>query len=224
MISSENKFVGNFDEGLLVDMTEFEKRYYQTWLWYKNDLFYVAAVGSGGISLENPKVGKVLLNSITSEKLEVKWPETGYFNFYGDLCFACRVPDRQWKRGITSKNVKLFLVVPKIFGPAVGREDLSLSNKYEALSAALAETLSLTIKQGITYLNINKNLRSIALNRKWGLSPSLLNKDSRFFLYYGFRLVGTVNLEKNKIDITYEPLRQEVLDMIRDRENNEWQV
>src|ERR1019366_1707441 len=107
------KFIGKFDNSMLEDMAEFDKRYKETFVFLKlpeHSEFLCLSYGNKGDKalFFNDTYGEILLDSFTDIDVSVRWPKQGLFQLGYEAIFICRVPERQWKRGPCSKNLKMY--------------------------------------------------------------------------------------------------------------------
>ena len=217
-----SKFIGRFDNSLLEDMDEFRKRYENTYLFITMNnirrLYYVTEVRATSILVFHSSVGTLEINRNTEVVLEVAWPEQGLFNFKNGLYWAARIPDRQWRRAISTKNIWLSNVVEELYstGPVKINED-SLEAAFET---PVYQGLAKAVEQIATTYSWG-----VALNRKWGVTHTPSPKVTKnFILWRGRRVVGTVNFKSKTIDVKFPPLLQEVQDLNSYKENGLWKL
>ena len=217
-------FVGRFDPGMLETIDEFRKRYEGTYLLVSPPdkepyLGYASAFEDSKILFYNGQDYKhVPLYSDC--KLEVVWPETGLFNYKNTMHFVERVPDRQWKRAITPKNVAFHNILTGwLSGYSTGRCKVST----DIIEASLASMASCGISEGIHTLTESKELVSYAMTRSWGVSfhPSV---NSKFLLWYNQSLIAEITAKTKKIELIVPVLKQELVDFLRDTKDEKWTV
>ena len=218
----QSKFIGRFDNSLLEDMEEFRKRYENTYLFITMNkirlLYYVKEVKADYILVYNSSVGTLELDRDTEIELEVAWPEQGLFNFNNGLYWACRIPDRQWRRAISTKNILLSGVVDNFYDLAPPKVN------EDSLIAAFETPVYTSLKQACNQLATTDSW-GVALNRKWGVTHTPSPKVTKsFILWRGKRVVGTIKLSSKTIDVRFPHLFQEVRDLNRYKENSLWQL
>lgn len=214
------QFVGNFDESMLHDMSEMSKRYKDTYLFCRTPnhpkwaLYNVEHVDDDHVYLRNDKHGSVVLSSTSAAELNAVWPDSGFFNFEKSILHVARVPDRQWKRGPCSKNLRISDPILRLFHVSTSKFSMS------ALEASYDDK-NYTIKQALALIN-KKELVARALSRQWALSLPTWVSDDEYLLWYQHTPVAVVNSRAGTITCQYEHVKQELQDFIRDHEANTW--
>lgn len=163
------------------------------------------------VTLENVRLGRIILNYETRGEFNFEYPQTGYYNFRGIATIFQRRHLRQWKRGICDATCSMDTpysqilrirwnsqpTTAKLFAAFRPRPDVtSLSKATRMLDGGCYLSVPLTSKMAL------------------GLSPS--GKTKAYFLWYLEALVGRVVVRKNKSSITLaeSQFKQEVADLL----------
>ena len=218
------KFVGRFDNSCLEDLAEFRKRYENTHLFVHlptgKELAYVSNVGDSLVHLETINYGTLLVQQETDIEFEVEWPETGLFQLDHCMMWGSRVPDRQWKRGVYSKNYHMFDPCRRLFTPA---GLLSANVGLKTLESAYKVVNPKPLSEAVHEL-ISKQFVSLAISRDWGLSWSPIADNKCLLLWRGARPVAEIAPKSKQISVHFQPLEQEVKDFVRDNREPVWQI
>jgi len=216
-----SKFIGRFDNSMLEEMVEFEKRYSKTWIWakFKNldwTLWHIDNISEESVLLQNPEMGDVLLKPNTDVELEVRWPKSKFFNFNNTIFWGFKIPDRQWKRAPCQKNYAAVRTLDSLFGFRNGPTPLST----ELLQTAFQPTANLQIIAAINQLK-NSSISGVALNDNFAISLPPVRKDF-YLLWYKNQPVAEVSPTSKTISVRTTHLHQEVSDFLRDNEQTKW--
>ena len=173
---------------------------------HNNGMLEVTSLNGGSASLKYPAC---------LENLDLNQPNPGYFNLQNCAIYFFKYPDRQWRRGITNKNVELYNPLQSIL-PETHIYCPTLS--FKSVAALFDKNFCPTMEMAIECLNHTH--MSVALSSKLmvSLSPS---PESPMVLWWGCTPVGKLVNQSFKIsDPTFE---QEVFDEFRKLDiNRQW--
>lgn len=165
----------------------------------------------GHLVFNNPTVGNVLLSLENQERVKIKFPDPGCYNFAasGHTGFFNRMPERQWKRALCTQNSKVsypFTAAVRWGGyDWATLQDIFFPHYY-------------SVQEAINVLNHRTSSigNSMALSK---LFTVVKGKDT-LYLAAGKSLIGFVGPEK--IVVEYPPLVQEAKDFFG--ENLVWKT
>lgn len=218
------QFIGVFDNSLLTDMTEFIKRYSDTYLFLEHPNFGKVLCFCKGFSdhsseikFFNEELGNIYLNSNTDVKVSILWPETKLINYENNFYYLTRIPERQWKRAPNKRTIRVYSPIHEMIGIADTNKPFD-----KILEQAYKPEEHTTILQAINELK-NSSLTGKAINNNFAVSLPTY-KTTAFILWYNFSPIAYIKPKTRTIEVQYQPLKQEILDFIRDYEQNSWNV
>lgn len=223
------KYIGSFDNSLLREVAEFEKRYTNTWLYIEQpgkiaDFFMFKKAGEGKYKFWNPEYGYITLNEETEVTVSCVYPPLGFFNTGSGFAHFQRYPERQWKRAPCQNNC----VVRQRH--LTMRASNNIAVDYTKLQDALKgnfgpKNLTQCIDNILAMTKVVDKVDGCALNRQWAvsISPTSLGYND-FLLWYMNLPVATMSI--GVIDTRlYNPMvKQEIMDLLRDTNDINWEV
>jgi len=203
---------------------EFEKRYLETYLYLEfpnkvteSGFFYLSGVKNRDST--NPLLEfsnenwNIVVSPLSDVIITARWPESGLFNYKNTIYIFNKIPQRQWKRGVSSGNSEIRNVGASL-AQATGRIYYRLDS--EILNAAVKEEYPKTIEDACFNLRYSNNI-GLAFSREFSIfiSPFKPGKDmNEFLLTRNETPVGLIFLGEKKIQIMNEFLQQEIKDLI----------
>lgn len=218
-----SKWIGRFDDSMLENTDEFDKRYRDTFLFVRVEslgkmLMYCRGTDSGKVVFNNDTLGEISLTSMTDVEVTSEYPERGLFQFGKECLLIQKIPDRQWKRGPCSKNMQIRSPVRALVDKypllPVTMEVMESSYRGRDTVLRLLDTINMFKKGGCI---------SVRLNNDWFISLPPKNSQS-YVLWYRNNPCSTV-IPGKRILVSKNPyLKQELLDFAKYHEENTWTV
>lgn len=219
----KKKFVGAFDDTMLQELNEMKTRYANTFLFLQKEpdspkeLVEITEITESGVVLRSPHSGMSVLTPKTSAELSVEWPRYGFFNHNGGLYYVCRLPDRQYRRAPSHKNLVIQNIYSSIYGPPCGWG-------YDEIASAFEDRPFIPLKVALDMLK-DSSVYGVALTDEFGITEHTAKKKNNPYLFwYMGSPIGEIVPDKHRIVVRYEPVKQEVSDFIRDFEGNTWKL
>lgn len=177
---------------------------------FGDQLFFIEGVENTRIVGQHESGEKfcIYLNDETPYEMDYILPHKSFFQYQDHAVLLCRIPAKQYLRGLASSNTSLSYLDP---GGKPKGHDLS----FEILRAFVnkGEWPSLTAAWGI------QNQYSVALS-----SRMMLNRQNRQ-LYIDFMPVATINAAQRRIDVKKALFLDEVNDLLASTEEaQKWEV
>lgn len=208
---------------------EFEKRYIESYLYLsfldtpqENGYYFLQRIQDKEcknpfLIFNNHKWDNLRVGIDTSVSIECKWPEIKLFNHKNNVYSFTRFPQRQWKRGIASSNTFIKKVVDTLFG-------IGDSNYFhtEELNSTLKPFEVTNIQDAVYWNKIFPNSCGIAFNSNFALFKSPITKEEEnYLLVRNSNPCALVYPELKLIEVKYEYLEQEIIDLIK-QEGSQW--
>lgn len=183
------------------NVRDFSARYRNTfgWLIGENDkrtLVQVTAVSDDKVRFVDIRGAEYFASADKGVQFEFLPVTRGVFNIgNGQVVFVCRVPARQWHRGICANNTQLFVIDPKH-----GLEQLPVDLKY----VNLLFNTKVDVKDLVNRF-LADAVKSVALDKHFALVG-----DKVWFMN---NPIGSIT--SNNIKLDNDMFRQELSDVIR---------
>ena len=221
------KFIGSFDGSLLEDVDSFLKYYKDTYLcvtYPPQNLFnkwlrvgYLEKQGIVFIDEENDK--NYIFYKNTEATFEMKWPSSKLIDKENSICFVCRIPDRQWRKGICRNNLLITPVIDYVTKNAILNNPV---NQY-TIDLCFEDQSERTILQSVELFK-KSNIVGRRLNDDWGVTLPTKASFKGFVLWYHLTPCGIIHVKSKTIVVHHHPMFQEVSDFVRDYEGNKWNL
>lgn len=227
-----NRFIGEFDDSMLQNMEEFDKRYKNSYLLIeseKNTNYYCyqdhAFTPSENLKLRfyNKEAGNVFVNSFNGkQKVSVRLPEVGYFNVphLGVAYIFNRRPTRQFRRGLCSENFTIHTPLDMVLATI----KLNIRNRLggDFLIYALEKHFLPLNKVLSMFEEDSFSTKSAAISNTFALSKSHLENEERPLLWFLKNIIGFVDNKKKEMEVL--PFyKQEVIDLMAN-EDTTWHL
>lgn len=197
---------------------DFQKRYENTYMLYKDDKRGEIVVSCQGIDATNntihclTKAGERILIPSTApeETLKPFLPECGYFNVRGVPHYLIKYPQRQWKRSCCSNIYIVQHAYPSM------REDAPRRDIWSQAAWAMHT------RDFVHLDEISKKIQgNAALSKAFA---TIIDEEDDCILIYKRHRLGRLNFEKRTISLFSSTLFQEVSDFLHRTKVKTWNL
>lgn len=201
-------FIGSFDESMLQNVEEFEKRYVDTWLELSSkvtgvkDAFYCYGFTDGKIKFSNPTYGDIFVSQNTDIEVTPILLNNRMVNIGTQALYLFRSPVRRNQRSLSSKNTLLARITKYPFS----RMGATVSLDYNDIRSCLYPAPYPSIN---TAMHINPDT-SMAVSEDYAIV-----KDRYGMTYLWYRVVPIGHMDKGVMLVDGHYL-QEFSDFCRD--------
>ena len=215
----DKQFIGHFDNSMLQDVSEFSKRYSNTWIYEEKTKtsFMVEEVLPEKVWLLKTNGNRIEIPIITEKVFSVKPPIIGFFNNDTEFCYGIRIPNRQYKRGICQQNYNAIESIKTLRHNRIILSDLAYTIDYAYKEA------NCFIQNAIEQLE-NPKLTGRALNKNFAVSLNTLSPENIYLLWYKNKPVAEIYQNTKTIKVKYKHIKQEILDYNKYIENKQWKI
>ncbi len=201
---------------IIESVEDFRKRYKGTYVFLnirnENHLVLYEQDDGDAFSFKSPTFGDILVDQdCAMSRLSFVFPESGLYNIQGQCVEFNRNPARQWKRAPCTENT-VFSHPPVAFGVRNPQIVLDMETAHELFFPKYPTNLDEAVKNPSPMM---------AVNKKFGVSLSPKEKDTRLLFWYRSEPIGFVDTLNKTIEIKTPNLLQETVDFIK-KEAWEW--
>ena len=178
------------------------------------------------IVVSSPSLKQCAINWEESKQtIDYSFPTVGLFNFNNTFQMFCRLPDRQFKRGILSSNS---LILDPFYDIKIASKALTvvkikpLRPDHSNLTSAFDNKFPTSLDQAVQSLNSSEQL-GVALNPIFGLSKNpTVSQD--IILWKHLNMIGTLSKETKTIEVIESIFQQEVVDFLKRQKEFIWNL
>ena len=162
------------------------------------------------------KMKDLILKFDTALATDFLMPPVRIFEHDGQVYIFDRLPNRQWARGVCSKNSRISSPLDRI-------GLLAPSHNFSILQSAWDHVHTSTIIDAVAKLSQPVQIGVTLTDHLW-ISEGISTTVSTTLLWYNAGVIGYVHMKKKEIEVKFEIMMQEVQDYLLRSKQEDWSV